>query len=110
MADPGKPNQCFVIGPIGADGSPERAKADWLLIEVIKRALEGEPFHYEVKRGDEFPDPGNITDQAITATLDADLVVADLTGHNANAFYELAIRHMAEKPVIHLAEFGVAVP
>jgi hypothetical protein len=40
--------------------------------------------------------------QIITRLINWDLVVADLTGLNANAFYEIGIRHMAIKPIIHM--------
>ncbi len=38
----------------------------------------------------------------IQQMLDADLVFADLSYRNANAYYELGIRHCVQKPVIHL--------
>ena len=37
-------------------------------------------------------------------------MIADLSGYNPNAFYELAIRHMEEKPVIHMIQEGQAPP
>ena len=44
-----------------------------------------------------------ITTQVVERLLEADLVVADLSGLNANVFYELAIRHaIFEKPVVHI--------
>ena len=51
-----------------------------------------------------------ITEQVINAAIDADLVIADLTGHDPNVFYELAIRHMEEKPVIHMHPTTEAPP
>lgn len=105
-----KQKTCFVIGPIGNDGSDERRIADWLLKGIIKPVLTSSPLNYLVQRADEFPQPGQITDQVINATESSDLVIADLTGQNANAFYELAIRHMAEKPVIHMVRDGDAIP
>jgi hypothetical protein len=51
-----------------------------------------------------------ITDRMIHEIMHAELVVADLTYLNANAFYELGIRHAAEKPVIHFAQFGTKLP
>src|SRR5437667_12700634 len=36
--------------------------------------------------------------------LGARVVVADLTGLNANVFYELGIRHAARKPVVLISE------
>jgi hypothetical protein len=55
-----------------------------------------------IKRADQMPEPGMITNQIIQQLLTCDLVVADLAGSNANVFYELAIRHAARKPSIHL--------
>jgi hypothetical protein len=101
---------CFVIGPIGADGSPERKHADLLLHAVIKHVLEADEFGYRVKRADEDADPGMIGDRMISDILDAELVVADLTDLNPNAFYELGIRHSSLKPAIHVARAGTSLP
>ena len=48
--------------------------------------------------------PGSITTQIVDQILTAALVVADLTGHNANVLYELAIRHVVRKPVVQLIQ------
>ncbi len=77
-----------------------------MLQGIIKPALENDPFNYDVQRADEISEPGLITDQIIGAIIEADLVVADLTGANPNAFHELAIRHMEEGIVIHMAMRG----
>ena len=105
-----KPKTCFVIGPIGDEGSEVRTKADWLLQGIVKPVLEADPFDYIVKRSDDISEPGLITDQVISCVMDDDLVIADLTGHNPNAFYELAIRHMAEGKTIHMVEEGEGLP
>jgi hypothetical protein len=105
-----KQKSCFVVGPIGALGTEVRRGADWLLRGIIRPVLSAEPFNYDVKRADEYADPVNITDQVINAISDADLVVADLTGHNPNAFYELAFRHTEQKPVVHMIRDGEEIP
>lgn len=46
----------------------------------------------------------------IKRLYEADLVVADLTGHNPNVFYELAIAHGWRKSVVHLISKGEKVP
>jgi hypothetical protein len=62
------------------------------------------------KRADHFTEPGRITDQMIAAILDYDLCVADLSGQNANVFYELAIEQAAEQPVVLLLLAGEPIP
>jgi hypothetical protein len=105
-----KTNLCFVMGPIGKDGTAERKHADLLLHSVIKHVLERDEFKYKVKRADEDADPGMIGDRVVSDIINADLVVADLTDLNPNAFYELGIRHSTEKPTIHIARQGTALP
>jgi hypothetical protein len=92
---------CFVIGPIGDEGSPPRRHADWVLDGIVNPALERAGLPHAI-RADKIATPGMIDSQVISNVLDADLVIADLTTSNPNAFYELALRHMAEKPIIHL--------
>lgn len=86
----GSKKKCFVISPIGADGSSERAKADTVLTYLIKKALAPD---FDVLRADDDTNPGAITPRIIRSILEADLVVADISGLNANVFYELAIAH-----------------
>jgi len=98
--------RCFVISPIGDVDSPVRKQADMVLHYIIKPALEG----YAVKRADELASPDMINDKVMEAIFNSEMAVADLTGHNPNVFYELGLRHMAEKPVIHIAQIGTKLP
>jgi hypothetical protein len=109
MADTTPPDKpmCFVIGPIGEDGSEERKHADFMLNGIIKPVLGAK---YAVKRADEDAYPGMISDRMISDIINAKLVVADLTNLNPNAFYELGIRHSAGKPAIHIAIAGTRLP
>jgi hypothetical protein len=97
--------RCFVIGPIGEPGKATRINADWLLRGIIRPVLK-EKLGFEVQRADEISQPGMIDSQVINAVIDADLVIADLSEDNPNAFYELAIRHMEGRPVIHMTREG----
>jgi hypothetical protein len=65
---------------------------------------------YKVERADEISKPGMIDSQVISHLIEADLVIADLTSRNANAFYELGIRHLIQKPVIHVYRRGEPIP
>lgn len=100
-------NSCFVISPIGDDGTETRKKADQVLRHIIKKALSEA---YEVERADDISKPGLITLQIIERLMKAPMVVADLTDLNANVYYELAIRHFVKKPVVHLITEGQKPP
>lgn len=51
-----------------------------------------------------------ITSQVIQRIIDDPLVIADLTGSNANVFYELAIRHAIRKPLVQVIQKGEKIP
>jgi hypothetical protein len=99
--------QCFMISPIGDPDSEVRAEADWVLQAMVKPALEPE---FEVHRADEYAPLYVITNKIITEIRKADLIVADLTGHNPNVFYELCVAHAFSKPVVPLIREGDRIP
>ncbi|MEH2611397.1 hypothetical protein [Bradyrhizobium sp. AZCC 1693] len=103
----GKKKDCFVVGPIGDETSSDRTHAEWVLEGIITPALEDE---FVIYRADKLPQPGLIDTQVITHLLNDDLVIADITTLNANAFYEIGIRHMAQKPIIHMHKVGQKIP
>lgn len=102
--------RCFVVGPLGDDDSEDRIHADWLLEEIIQPVFAQDFKDYIVDRADRISVPGRIDAQVISALLEADLVIADLTTLNPNAFYEIGIRHMTQKPVIHVHLEGQRIP
>jgi hypothetical protein len=101
---------CFVVGPIGDPDTEVRRHADWLLKGIIKPVFEAHFPNYNVLRADEIVSPGSINSQVITRIMDAALVIADMSMHNANAFYELAIRHMVGLPTIHMIGTDWKIP
>jgi nucleoside 2-deoxyribosyltransferase len=104
------PKVCFVIGPIGADGSSTRLAADDFMKYIVVPGLELAKRDYgEPVRADKLSEPGRITSQIIKLLMDADLTIADLTSNNANVYYELSLRHALGKPVIHMAEDGTSL-
>ncbi|TDW74067.1 hypothetical protein EDF51_10172 [Curtobacterium sp. PhB25] len=98
---------CFVISPIGEPGSDARRQADQALKHLIKKALDSD---FEVSRGDADENPGAITPRIISSIQGADLIVADMSGLNANVFYELAIAHGFNVPTVHLQRSTDKVP
>ncbi len=99
---------CFVIAPIGEQGSATRTRSDQVLKYIIRAAAEKKG--YKVVRADEISEPGIITSQVINHLVSDDVVIADLSESNANVFYELAVRHAVRKPVIQLMEDNEALP
>jgi len=100
--------ECFVISPIGEKESKTRQRSDKVLEYVIEGAIE--EYGYTPVRADEISEPGIITTQIIERIIKSPLVIADLTNHNANVFYELAVRHAARNPVIQLIDSGQEIP
>jgi hypothetical protein len=100
---------CFVVSPIGQDGSEERRKADYVLRMLIRPALK--PVGYSVpKRIDQLHIPGEITTNIVEQLEQADLVIVDLTGLNANVMFESGIRQAWTRPFIPIAPKGTKLP
>ena len=89
---------CFVICPIGDTGSDIRKQADILFNHVIEPACDR--CNLKPIRADKIATTGLITNRVIQHLRDSEVVVADLTGHNPNVFYELGVRHALNKHVI----------
>jgi len=100
--------KCFLLAPIGYEGSEVRRRSDGLLRQVIVPAAADTG--YTVVRADDISIPGSITAQIIQLTVESPLVIADLSGRNPNVLYELGIRHAARKPVIQIASDSADLP
>jgi hypothetical protein len=109
-AEPERQELCFVIGPIGEVGTEFRRHADWLLKGIIQPVFNQHFPEFKVERADEIKAAGNISSQIITRLTEAKLVIADMSLHNANAFYELAVRHFVRLPTIHMILKGWNIP
>jgi len=99
---------CFFVSPIGETGSGQRKAADAVLRHLVRKALE--PLGLTVLRADQDDYPGLITTRTINLIRDATLIVADLTGHNPNVFYEMAVAHGLRRPTVHIQQVGEAIP
>lgn len=99
---------CFLITPIGKEGTVTRKNADDVLEYIVNPVCEA--YGYTVVRADKMPNSGLITRAIIEQIISADLVIADLTGNNPNVFYELAIRHSYRKPAIQIINGEIIIP
>lgn len=105
-----KLKKCFVIAPIGADGSETRTVSDTVLEGFIVPALDAVGGFAKPQRADHINAPGDIPKQIVERIANDDLVIADLTDRNANVFYELAIRHTLGKPFVQLIHKSQEIP
>jgi hypothetical protein len=99
-AGAGLSNVCFYVSPIGDEDSEERQHADLFMGALLEPVL-GE-FHLELVRADQIAKAGLITAQVIEHIVNCPLVVADLSYHNPNVFYEIALRHAVRKPIVQV--------
>ncbi len=99
---------CFFLAPIGQEGDPERKHSDMVLETLLEHALA--PSKLKVVRADKITQPGMISKQIIEYILKSKLVIADMSFHNPNAFYELAIRHILGKPIVHIIRKKDKIP
>lgn len=108
MSTKEKQKLCFVIAPIGEEGTEIRRRSDQVLKHIITPAVN--ECGYKTIRADKISDPGMITSQVIQHLIKDALVIADLTGRNPNVFYELAIRHAIKKPIVQIIQIGEPIP
>jgi hypothetical protein len=99
---------CFFIAPIGEEGEDKRKHSDMVLETLVDHAIR--PFKLRVVRADKITQPGMISKQLIEHILKSRLVIADMSFHNPNVFYELAIRHLLGKPIVHLIRKRDKIP
>ena len=99
---------CFYISPIGADESDQRKHADFFMEFVIEPALK--EFGLRLIRADQIGKAGMIGKQVLEHVLKAKLVIADLSFHNPNVFYELCLRHATRLPTVQLIRANEQIP
>lgn len=100
--------KCFVISPIGEEGSAVREHADDVYDYIIRPAMD--ECSVECLRSDHLHEPGKISEQMFREIFNSDVCVAVLTGHNPNVFYELALAQASGRPVIVLIEKSEELP
>jgi nucleoside 2-deoxyribosyltransferase len=99
---------CFFVSPIGAEGTPQRLRSDTVLEFIIVPVCE--ELGFKVTRVDKLFSVDRIDNTIYEHLTKADLVIADMTEHNPNAFYEMGFRHALGKPLIPIMEEETKIP
>jgi hypothetical protein len=99
---------CFYITPIGADDSEHRKHSDLFLNCIVEPALAATGL--QIIRADQIGKPGMITAQIVEHVLRSRLVIADLSFHNPNVFYELCLRHTSGLPTVQIIRGSDPIP
>lgn len=99
---------CFIVCPIGNDNSPQRRRSDTVLKHIIEPVCR--ELNFQVTRVDKLNSVDRIDNTIIEHLNNADLVIADMTEHNPNAFYEMGFRHALGKPLIPIMEEDTKIP
>jgi hypothetical protein len=94
---------CFVVMPFSSD------ELNIVYEDFVHPAIESE-CGLRCERGDDLFGSDVIMDNIQRNIERARLVIADLTGRNANVFYEVGIAHTLKKPVLLLAQSISDVP
>ena len=97
----------FFVTPIGKERSEPRERADRILEYVLNPILAN---NYDIVRADHVTSIGSINHDIIHRLHASDLVIADLTGANANVMYEIGIRHAFNLPIVQLCQNDQELP
>jgi len=99
---------CFYVAGIGDEETEVRKHSDLFLGSIVEPALA--EFGLTVVRADQIGKPGMITAQVIEHIVHSRVVIADLSYHNPNVFYEIALRHAVRKPIVQIIRAMDLIP
>lgn len=92
--------QVFVLMPFREELEP--------IYQIIQEA--GQRAGLQVMRADEIMFPGRITDQISDAIERASLIVADITGQNANVLFEVGMANALGKDILIISQDREGIP
>lgn len=92
--------KCFVILPIGKEGTVEYENNMLVFNKLIKPCVTNTGYNIECYHSDLITETGDISRQIVNALEHDDIVIADLRRNNPNVIYELCIRHAFGKRTI----------
>lgn len=101
---------CFVISPIGREGTDQHQMFSDVLKYIIRPAVKESGLTLEVIRADDIHRAGSFIKDILDYIAKSQVVIADLTGQNPNVFYELGVRHALSARTILVAQTLEDIP
>src|SRR6266536_3986727 len=95
---------CFVISPIGREGTEVHDRFKEVLEFMIRPAVKEAGAGLEVLRADDIQRAGSFIKDILEYVSGAWIIIADLTSQNPNVFYELGVRHSLSPRTILIAQ------
>ncbi|MFC1597398.1 hypothetical protein ACFL5Q_05600 [Planctomycetota bacterium] len=99
---PEEPGTVFVLMPFSAEFSP--------IFNAIKATIQGASLRMKCFRADDIYSTEPIMESILRGIARAEVIVADVTGRNANVFYELGIAHTVKDRCVILTQSVSDVP
>ena len=101
LAKPAPSPACFLAVPYGPTWFEQ-------VRDRVERAARGAGYKFDI--ASDIATPGGIMQQVWNSVRAAQVVVADLTGLNANVMYELGVAHALGKPTILITQRADHLP
>lgn len=101
---------CFIISPIGKEGTETHNKFKEVLDYVIRPAISSSGYKLRVTRADDIERAGSFIKDILEYVAGSFVVIADLTDQNPNVFYELGVRHSLSPRTVLIAHSLEDIP
>lgn len=100
---------CFYIGPRGEKNSLTKLWTDNILSFLVTPVIQS--IGYKKPVGIDTIAAGSpFSAEVVRHLIEDNIVIADLTEEDPRVFYYLAIRHLIQKPVVHVIRKGDPIP
>ena len=89
---------CYVMMPYGGTDPSKKSFFEGVFSSIIVTAARNAGFaDSEIIREDHKGEAGSVSGNIVTHLATSDVLIADLTGQNANVYYELGVAHVFHK-------------
>lgn len=99
---------CYFLTAIGEDGCEIKERANTVVKYLLKPVCD--KLNFELLRLDMLENTDIISEEMFEKLRNSDIVLADITEHQVNLFYQMAFRSALGLPIVHIREKGESLP